>query len=323
MGDETWRRRQHPIRIAVDRDLTLETEGDGIVATFLDHVSLYRALDGDELAIAHATGRFEGGMFATREERSWGASWAGTSAEDVASWARQWAERGRLGKRLFVAVADGKDHLFFREGGRKAVTFEPHGPPVQQRTMDMVLCNTGLGCSVTVALEDVTFFRVSPTGVLGKKLTKREVDRYVATHPVPDVLVRSLGMGSSWFGGLVLGHGVAVGRDEQDKLWTVEDRDGRTVILGAKTKKAAVDEVKRLIRAGQWGDGVTRRLNRVPHGFDGVRVGDRWERVRGHFGRGGGPVSFVGASYVMIHDPEWGGQYVHAVDLMRDWRPVR
>lgn len=324
--DEAARRRRYgtrPIRIAIDRDLTLGTETkEGLVATFLDSVLLYRALDGDELAIAYATGHFEGGMFASREERSWGASWAGTSAEDVASWARAWAKRGRLKKRLFVAVADGKDHVFFREGGRTEVEFDPHGPPVQQAEMDVVLCNTGIGCSVTVSTGDAMLFHVSPTGEVGKKLTKREVERYLAAHPVPDVLLRGFGMGGSWFSGLVLGQGLAVGQDEFDRLWLVQDRNDRTVILGAKTRKAAIDEAKRLIRQGQWGDGVVRRLNRVPEGFDAVRVGDRWERVRGLFGRDAGTVSVVGASYVVIRDPVRGGQWVSAANLMRDWRPV-
>lgn len=312
--------------IEIDRDRTLEQGASaGIVARFSESVPLYRAIDGEELAIAFSTGRFDGGVFATPSERAFGASWAAGSALDVAEWAAGWAKRGRLGKDLFVVVADGRGHTFFREGAQRegGVPFDPEGPAVQRVVMPLSVCNTGLGCSASVAFDErVRVMRVGPDGSL-EPMTRADVERYVRSHPVPDVNLRNFGFGSEWYGGSILGHAVIVGEDFEDGLWVVKDRNERPFVIGARSKDAAIREAKKMISAGRMHE--TSRLNRVPPGFDKVSVGDRF-KAKG-YPRFEGTVQQLGASYVMLRGRRPGDEYddhllVKAPELMRRWEHV-
>lgn len=312
------------VLISIDRELTLEFGGtSGIVARFDESIPLYRAIDGTELVLAFDKDRFEGGMFATPAERRWGASWAAGSAEEVAQWATGWAERGRLGGDLFVVVADGEGHMFYREGAREhGVAFDPNGPSVQEVEMPIDLCGTGLGCSVTVHFDDVSVLRVLDDGTLDP-MTSRELDRYVREHPIPDVNLRNLGFGTEWYAGTILGESVLVGQDQEDRLWSVQDRESRPFVLGARSKTAAIREAKRLIDAGRMGE--VSRLNKVPRGFEVVEVGDRFRAKR--YPRFEGEVSKLGASYAVLQGRGFQDQYDHPVyvkasELMRQYEVI-
>jgi hypothetical protein len=307
------------VRILIDRDLTLSLTGPhGLVAQFEESFPLYRAFDGTELAIVHEMGRFEGGMFSTAEERRWGASWASSSLEDVAEWAGRWVKSKRLGKALFVAVADAQGQMFFREGGRREVDFDPDGPAVQPSLMPLSLCNTGLGCSVVVSTDDVTFFRVERGGSV-EEMSAGEVDEYVARHPLPEVSLRSFGFGTPWYSGTISGKSVIVGQDTEDKLWIVRNRADDPFVVGAKSKKAAVTEAKRMIAAGRY-EGHVSRLNRVPDGFDEVALGDTFRNRS----RWTGKVQVIGSNYVTLRGRRPYDDYddhltVTAAKLMRSW----
>jgi len=308
-----------PVRIVVDRDLTVEHKG--LVGTFAEPMTVFRVMDGEELAIAHAAGRIEGGMFATRSERRYGASWAASSLEDVARWGRAWSKSKRLGEDLFVAVADAKGRVFYHESAHRVTPFDVDGPAQQNAEMDSELCSTGLGCSMTIDVRDVAFFAVGPSGDL-EPMTAKQIKTYVDEHPLPEVLLRPLG-GTNWFGGVILGRSVSVGQDPHDKLWMVRNRADRAFVIGAKTKKAAVDEAVRIIES-MAENKVTVRLNRVPYGFDTVEQGQRWSEWHGDRRGRSLIIDRVGASYVEGYgtaswndDKIW--MTVSAKDLMKNW----
>ena len=312
-----------PVRIIIDRDLT--NEHRGLVATFAEPMTVFRVMDGEELAIIFAAGKIEGGMFATRSERRYGASWATSSMEDVAKWGRYWSRNKRLGEDLFVAVADAKDRVFYHEVAHRSVPFDPAGEVEQIAELDSNVCNTGLGCSMTVSVKDVSFFSVGPSDEL-EPMTEGQIKTYLRKHPLPDVLLRPLG-GTNWFGGVILGRSVSVGQDPHDKLWMARNRADKPFVLGGKTKKAVVDEAIQIIVAGAENK-ITARLNRVPYGFDDVKIGQRWTESNNSRGYGGGRevvIDHIGASYVEGYGKaSWNDDKVHlvvtATELMKKWR---
>lgn len=310
--------RNPPLRIVVDRAPTVEAKG-GLVGKFSDPVTLFRVMDGEELAIAHASGVIEGGMFATQSERRYGASWAASSMQEVADWGRYWSRAKRLGQDLFVAVAEGRGRVFYHMTAGRKVRFDPEGAEQQGALLDSELCSTGLGCSMAIGVKDVSFFAVEPGGTLSP-ISEREIQDYLDEHPLPDVLLLPLG-GTNWFGGVILGRSVAVGQDPQDKLWLVRNRAGRPFVIGAKTKKAAIDEAFEVI-ASMAEQKVIVRLNRVPAGFDAVREGQIWTSAD----RGPMSITELGASYVGgVGATRWGDKMhwiIKAPELMKRWERV-
>lgn len=308
------------INILVDRDMSIES--DGLVAKFLDDVTLFRVMDGEELCIAAVSGTIEGGMFATRAERQHGASWAATSLKDVADWGSHWSKTKRLGNDLFVAEVSGRDRVFYRElaqADRAALDFDPAGPAQQEAWLDTDQCNTGLGCSFMVSVKDAKIYRIPKSGD-PKLMGHAEVEEYVRKHPLPEVALRPYsGAGNEWFAGVIRGRSVAIGKDQDDGLWRAENRKDQPFVLGAKTKKAAVEAAIHMIERGGY-DGPPWRLNKVPTGFERVAAGQTWRRLDGTMLK----VDRVGASYAtgMAEGDLWGSGFrvVTAKDLMKDWR---
>lgn len=312
--------------ISIDRELTRKFGGpNGIVAYFDEETPLFRLIDGSELALAFERGRFEGGMFATSSERRWGASWATGSPEDLARWGAGWAKRGRLGEDLFVVSADGRLHTFYREGAQaEGVPFDPDGAGLQETEMPASLCNTGLGCSVLMDFDNVEVSKVEPDGSL-RPMSADEVERYVRSRPVKDVDLRNFGFGTEWYAGTILGKSVVVGQDQEDDLWLVRDRDDQPLVIGARSKDAAIREAKKEIEGGRYGSGYYSRLNRVPDAFDEVEEGMRF-RAKG-YPPFEGAVTKVGASYVVLRGRRPRDEYddvlhVRASELMKRWEPV-
>lgn len=308
-------------RILIDRSRSVLT-GD-LVATFLEPVTVYRVMDGEEVCVSIASGVIEGGAFATEDERAFGASWAATSKEDVASWGASWSKVGRLGKDLFVAEAQAEGRVFFSLN--KAEGFDPNGSERQEVEFDASLCNTGLGCSFLIDFADVTLYRVGRSGSI-KPVSQEQLEKYVAKHPLPDVSLRPYGMGGKWSGGTILGKTVSVGQDDRDGLWKVLKRDESPLVLGAKTKNAAVDAALDQIERGLYA-GPAIRLNYVPAGFDEVSVGQVWTQ-KGPRRNWDMPQSFtvveVGASYVAGRHEERDSDYdwklrIDAKTLMSSW----
>lgn len=311
-----------PISILIDRDLSVSA--DGLVAKFLDDVTLFRVLDGEELCIASVSGMIEGGMFATRTERQHGASWAATSLRDVAGWGASWSEQKRLGKDLFVAEVSGRGRVFYRELSQKdaaALDFDPAGAPSQEAWLDTDACNTGLGCSFMVSVKDAKIYRIQKSGE-PKPMSQADVEEYVRKHPLPEVALRPYsGAGNDWFAGVIRGRSVAIGKDQDDGLWRAENRKDQPFVLGAKTKKAAIEAAVRMIERGGY-DGPPWRLNKVPADFERVAAGQTWRRRDGTLLK----IDRVGASYAtgMAEGDLWGREFrvVKAKDLMADWKRV-
>jgi hypothetical protein len=130
--------------------------------------------------------------------------------------------------------------------------------------------------------------------------------------------------GTNWFGGVILGRSVSVGQDPHDKLWLVRNRADRPFVIGAKTKKAAVDEAVQVIES-MAENKIMVRLNQVPPGFDDVEKGQRWnERLPG--GRRGRSfaIDHIGASYVEGYGTAgWNNDKIRitvsAKELMKKW----
>lgn len=311
-----------PILVTVDRDLTAST--GGLVGRFEEDVTVYRVMDGEELCIAVASGAIEGGMFATRLEREYGASWAATSLGDVAGWGKGWAGR-RLGKDLFVAEASASGRVFYREltnADRETLGIDPSGLPKQEVRLDTAMCNTGLGCSFVVRVTDARFYRVIESGE-AVPMTAADVAEYVRKHPLPEIAVRPMGLGGTWEAGVVLGKSVSVGKDENDDLWRVENRKDRPIVLGAKSKKQALEEARRVIGRGGYEDGLA-RLNKIPAGFEKAAPGQTWVRTTGGWGPEAFEIDEVGASYARGYWVEngerlFGSHVVSAKDLLAKW----
>lgn len=308
-----------PVSVTIDRDLSLSA--DGLVGRFDEDVTVYRVMDGEELCIAVTSGAIEGGMFATRSERQYGASWAATFLGDVAEWGRGWSGR-RLGKDLFVAEANAAGRVFYRElapADRESVGFDPGGPPQQPATLDAAMCNTGLGCSFVVRVSEAKLYRIAKSGE-AEPMTAADVAEYVRRHPLPEIAVRPLGLGTAWEAGVVLGKSVAVGKDDRDGLWRVENRKDRPIVLGAKSKKEALEEARRVIERGGYEDGLA-RLNKIPAGFEKVAPGQTWAKRLGDEKEL--QVSEVGASYAFGRLFEYGEAVgsvaIPAKDLLVKW----
>lgn len=291
----------HAVQILIDRDRTNAARqqygGDSAIAARFDEpVTLHRVLDGEELALIYASGYVEGGMFATPEERAHGASWAAAEPEALVQWGRGW-QKSRLGKDLFVARIDGKGRWFYHMVLGKRLDFDPAGGDFQAARVDPKWCDTGLGCSLRVPRQSVEFSRVLPNGKIAP-MSDEQIRAYLARKPQKPVMLRSLG-GMHAVGGTILGHTVVVKRDQHDKLWSVRDRDERVFVVGARSKKQAVDVATRILRAGP---ARLVRLNTVPLGFDAIQRGQVWERVL----RGWPPdrdkirVQEIGPSYVAV-----------------------
>ena len=123
------------------------------IGRFISPVTLYRVMDGDEVKSVFESGQITGGGFSTPAERAYGAQWATTNPDDVATWGRNWAEmafnHARLGKELFVAAIQGY--------GLEFATLQTIGIPMSgQITADSAnLYTTNLGCSVRANLHNV------------------------------------------------------------------------------------------------------------------------------------------------------------------------
>jgi hypothetical protein len=302
------------VRIYIDRDLTLAAKekygGGSIVGMFEDPITLYRVLDGEELARIMDTGIIEGGMFAIPGERAYGACWSAT-LEGLPRWGVAWARGGarfgRLGKDLFIAKIEGAGRQFYHHAP-KDVPFDPAGSGLQPSQINSDDCSTGLGCSVRAGAWEAQFFRVVLTGQLDsqnrpevrlKPLTPEDVRKYVARKPLPDVALRPLG-GTHAFGGTILGVTVLVFQDHNDKLWGVYTRDEKPFVLGAKTKKQAIDAAKVILDFGTpHHRGYVTYLNRLPPGFENVQEGQVWVDRKYHMPRRA-RVDSVGASYAYV-----------------------
>jgi hypothetical protein len=300
------------VRIFIDRDLTLASRArykdDSIIATFDDPITLYRVLDGEELARIHDTGIIEGGMFAVTSERAYGASWSAT-LEKLPEWGISWsggkARFARLGRDLFIAKIQGQGLLFYHQGPQN-VPFDPAGSLWQPSQMDASECHTGLGCSLRVGAWVAEYSRVTSSGQLDahgrleirlKPLTQDDVRTYIARKPLPDVALRSLG-GPQAYGGTILGVTVLVYQDHKDKLWGVATRDEKQFVMGGKTKKQAIDAALVILSYGvPHHRGYVTYLNRRPEGIDEVAEGQMWQHRR--YSKQV-KVDEVGASYVDV-----------------------
>jgi hypothetical protein len=153
------------VRIVIDRDATLKARhsifGGAIVGTFASSITLYRVVDKKELGIITRTGQINGGSFAVKNERAFGASW-GADIDDVIRFGQLW--RGnRIGTELFILKTDAIDKRFYQIA--TAVAFEAEGPEFQQASLDPRTCSTGSGCSIRVAVDEIdSVYRLSPEG---------------------------------------------------------------------------------------------------------------------------------------------------------------
>lgn len=339
-----WQRFSNPLhtnpvaRIIIDRDRTNQARRSydfAIIGRFDEPVALYRVLDGEELATIVATGQVEGGMFAVTGERAYGASWSTESPEELVKWGRGWQKRGgRLGKDLFVAKIQGQGLWFYHMnmGLKLRRGYDPSGGPQQVNEADTAACNTGNGCSLRVARQDAQFSRVSKDGSL-TPMSEEQIRAYLSKKPEKDVVLTAI---SPWyFGGTILGQTVGVAQDQRDKLWSVTNRNDVPLVVGARTKKAAIDAATRVI--SDWPVSIQTsppaepvRLNRVPPAFEAVRTGQVWQNTdRGYGWRSGKSfrVSEIRSSYVRMDTIERGPTddyevVVPAKELFREFRRV-
>lgn len=273
-------------------------------AVWDEPATFYRVLDGRELVRIVQSGEISGGLFATPDERKYGASWAG-SLEGLVDWGRSWQKR-RLGKDLFVAETEGYGRRFYHMEGLKSHEY-----------FDTDECNTGLGCSMIVPVNGARFYRVLRSGKL-VPFSWAEMFEYAEQHPLPPVALLSLGYDDS-YSGTILGVSVFVGRDQYDKLWFVEDRNDRRFVAGGKTLKAAAESA--LLRISEEGPNPPGCvfLNPRPPGFERVAPNQVYRGRDGTFS-----VTKVGANYVYGFLQTYYSKSYYtfsAKDFVREFRP--
>lgn len=246
------------VKIFVDKEQTAKwrghdddpPRGEGtIVATFDEHISLYRVMDGNELRHIVRTKKILGGFFAVKGERAFGASW-GENITQVIEWGLSQAKRGHLHptKDLFLAKIGAYQKLFFHMNPK--VDWDPNSES-QVFTMDASQCSTGLGCSVyDVSYYEATFYSVDPTGRI-TELTDAQVRAYAAGKPFKPVEMKIVTPGTYSHGVI---HGVdvyAVFRHDDsayDDTWSVIARGEKPVVIGARSEKIAVTRAAEVLR---------------------------------------------------------------------------
>lgn len=300
------------VLITVDRDETNEMNKGSdtfasVVATFDAPIKLYRVMDGEELALVVKTGIIKGGLFATEDERKYGASWTST-LEGLVDWGRSWSRGKRLGKDLFVAEVNAHGCTFFHMNliAQDQIPFDPAGERFQTFEVEAGHCDTGLGCSMTVPTKSATFYRPSKDGTELVPMTREELQAYVEKKPRAEVSLRDLGSGRH-FGGTIRDESVVIGQDHEDKLWFAERRDGSKFLVGAKTRKQATEKAQEIIARGIDRHTIV-RLNRVPERFNDVEEGQIWTSVVARQSGRKAKVREVGASYVVttwLKKEEW------------------
>ena len=170
---------------ALQRYLELANEFDSVnwsrsllIATFAQHIDLYRVLDQREMFIISTEGDFSGGDFNTELERVTGAAFAATSLQDVVKWGLGWRKRGRLVGDLYALEIDGFNKTFSHlsrpedlgidmsdlreallEYQQKRISFEEavERSGLLDREFDVpkdAICTTGLGCSLLLKESD-------------------------------------------------------------------------------------------------------------------------------------------------------------------------
>lgn len=175
-----WKPPPASVHIGIDRDATIRARKEevpgtnqtgldydegptGVVATFLDRVALYRAVDPRELGIIKRRRAVSGGptgvrgTWASVNESRYGASWT-LDAED----AIQWGEDVRWvpGERYLLEVKNARGMSFYSEWLDTDPKFDPQGPAVQKAQISSGGCSVGLGCSLFVDLRHVTIHNV-------------------------------------------------------------------------------------------------------------------------------------------------------------------
>ncbi|MHA2264631.1 MAG: hypothetical protein ACXAEN_19740 [Candidatus Thorarchaeota archaeon] len=156
-----------------------------LIATFAQHIDLYRVLDQREMFIISTEGDFSGGDFNTELERVTGAAFAATSLQDVVKWGLGWRKRGRLVGDLYALKIDGFNKTFSHlsrpedlgidmsdlreallEYQEKRISFEEavERSGLLDREFDVpkdAICTTGLGCSLLLREHDkITVYKV-------------------------------------------------------------------------------------------------------------------------------------------------------------------
>ena len=252
------------VRVLIDRDATNKirerfTSLPGqIVGTFDSSFTLYRIFDGEELVRILRSGKITGGTYSTPAERAHGASWAENIIE-VGNRLRG----GRYGNDLFLAKLDALGTVFHHIDPK--IPFDPSGPQEQAATMEAGACNFGLGCSMTVGLDDVSLYVVHPDHQI-EPLSIDAAKDYVAKRPVKDVDLRDvhpqLGQGS------ILGVDVRVLHDSGK--WKVLLNDGKVIVDDAPTREDAIETAKMSIRL--------RPSNPVPTSFQMLRHKREYEK---------------------------------------------
>ena len=313
------------VSIAIDRDATLAArrgKGSSLVASFLEPVSLYRVIDGEELRSAARAGIVTGGLFSVPDERAHGASWA-TSSEGLVQWAQHWQASGRLGQDLFVLEAEGNGRVFYHLDPKSLSNFSPQGSAKQTASIALGECRTGLGCSATVPFGEVAVYRVDADGSLAR-MTTADVSRYVARRAAKPIELRPMSRAGNVLSGHILGVSVLVSQDGQDKLWSVGTADRRVLVAGGKTVKAAAEAAREILSSGA-PTGDTVYLNSRPSGFERAVKGATYEHRK--WGDERVRVLRAGASYVEVESSggtsDRGVFGLTAKELMRDWRPTR
>jgi len=275
--------RDGDIKIRIDRDRTNALPGhkeellghlrgqyasdvkSSIVAEFISNVSMFRIVDEREVRDILRTGIVSGGSFATPGERRYGASWAG-DPDGLIAWGRGWQRNRRLGKNLFLLElpnAGGK--TFYHLAILTRPRFDPFGPPEQIATMNVSDCSTGLGCSIAkVRAREIYFFRVKPDGrTVPVEAIDLESRVQKKPHKAIDLTAVNPGI---YYTGWIHERSVIVVRDQTRKnrygeltrLWDIIVRrpDGgeEQIVIGKKSRKAAIDEAAAILEIESFGD---------------------------------------------------------------------
>lgn len=330
------------MRIAIDTKQTRSLRGEighgPIVARFVDDETLYRVIDGRELRWALRSGVITGGVFSVSYERRFGASWAtggpktalgeGTSEEiemltELIRWGLHWQAAGRLGKDLYLLEASGRGRTFFHLSPKPEVSIAADAPEYFETIVPARLCNTGLGCSTRVGVEEARVYAIDVDGKL-TRLTLDKLGKIAAGESRKPIEVYPIVKDISW-GGQILGRSVLISRDQggRKRFWRVfASEDDRTpVVDGATTPKNAAEAAVVVFR--QWGQTPPRTvyLNRRPVEASSLSVGDRYENSLGRLYT----VRRVGAGHVELQsvDDKYDRLSVELVDFFKSKRGFR